>query len=41
VTLLEDGPGLTVIPSKLLTITTYSGVTNGRQSIGTGANGLT
>jgi hypothetical protein len=41
VTLLEDGPGLKVIPSKLLTITTYSGVTNGRQSIGTGANGLT
>lgn len=41
VTLLEDAPGLTVIPSKLLTITTYSGATNGRQPIGTGANGLT
>lgn len=40
-TLLEDAPGLTVIPSKLLTITTYSAVTNGRQPIGTGANGLT
>jgi len=34
VTLLEDAPGLTVIPSKLLTITT-------RNPIGTGANGLT
>ena len=33
-TLLEDAPGLTVIPSKLLTITT-------RNPIGTGANGLT
>jgi hypothetical protein len=41
VTLMEDAPGLTVIPSKLLTITTYSGATNGRQPIGTGANGLT
>ena len=41
VTLLEDAPGLTVIPSKLLTITTYSGATNGRQPIGSGANGLT
>jgi hypothetical protein len=41
ITLLEDAPGLTVIPSKLLTITTYSGATNGRQPIGTGANGLT
>ena len=40
-TLLEDAPGLTVIPSKLLTITAYSAVTNGRQPIGTGANGLT
>jgi hypothetical protein len=39
-TLLEDAPGLNVIPSKLLTITTYSAVTNGRQPIGTGANGL-
>lgn len=33
-TLLEDAPGLTVISSKLLTITT-------RNPIGTGANGLT
>lgn len=41
VTLLEDAPGLTVIPSRLLTITTYSGATNGRQPINTGANGLT
>jgi hypothetical protein len=41
VTLLEDGPNLTVIPSKLLTITTYSGATNGRQPINAGANGLT
>jgi len=32
-TLLEDAPGLTIIPSKLLTIT--------RNPIGTGANGLT
>lgn len=41
VTLLEDSPNLTVIPSKLLTITTYSGATNGRQPIGSGAAGLT
>jgi hypothetical protein len=41
VTLLEDAPGLTVIPSRLLTITTYSGATNGRQPIGPGAVGLT
>jgi hypothetical protein len=34
VTLLEDSPGLTVIPSRLLTITT-------RNPIGPGANGLT
>lgn len=34
VTLLEDAPGLTVIPSKLLTITT-------RNPINSGANGLT
>lgn len=41
VTLLEDAPGLTVIPSRLLTITTYSAATNGRQPINQGANGLT
>jgi hypothetical protein len=34
ITLLEDGPGLTVIPSRLLTITT-------RNPINGGANGLT
>jgi hypothetical protein len=41
VTLLEDAPNLTVIPSRLLTITTYSAATNGRQPIGRGATGLT
>jgi hypothetical protein len=41
VTLMEDSPGCTIIPSKLLTITAYSGATNGRQYIGSGAKGLT
>ncbi len=41
VTLLEDSPGCRIIPSKLLTITAYSGATNGRQPIGSGAIGLT
>lgn len=39
-TLLEDARGLIVFGSRLLTITAYSGATNGRQPIGRGCTGL-